>query len=705
MGFRTGSFLVVSPVLAVALALGLMGGLALAQSQGASSTAPRVSVVPNLVKFNGTAKDSSGKPLAGVMGITFSLYAQETGGAALWMETQNVKADTAGRYNVSLGTEKALPADLFASGEARWLGVQVAEQAEQPLALLASVPYALKAADAETLGGKPASAFLQVLQNQSEPGGALAQKLPPTVHGNGTIGYVPLWTAKNIVDKSSLFQSGVNLGIGTTTPGALLDVNGASNLRSTLTLFPNGAAPALTLSGTAFSVANNGIITFAPGQTFPGGGGGTITGVTAGTGLTGGGTSGNVTLNLDTTKVPLLTAANTFSQPQTVTSTSGTSLTVNSSSATARVIYGHATNTSAGPAYGILGGAEGADGVGVWGYSNGSAGYGVQGKGAVNGVLGWPIINSSIWNLYGSVGVHGDNGAANGIGVLGTEDGGYGVKGISDGTVINTAGTYGAAGPPSGYGGIAGVWGDAANHVGTFGSSVNYSGVLGESALSAGVTGINNSQGYGMIATAAAAAHDYGVGLQAESFGQSTFPGGPGSDGVRGITHTINGSGVAGINDAPGGIGVYGSAAGGGPAGYFNGNVTVVGKVTSYNNTPTVANGVASIVGQFSFSSNGGGNNIYQTFYTPSSDGVYRVTAFEECLATSGGATHFSLGFSWKLPTNGSDGDAVFGGGCLSLSGSHGSFLAHVKGGTPLQYNYAGMDAPFQVLIMVEKLM
>src|SRR5271156_6950040 len=43
-----------------------------------------------------------------------------------------------------------------------------------------------------------------------------------------------------------------------------------------------------------------------------------ITGVTAGTDLTGGGTSGNVTLNLDTTKVPRLAAANSFTGNQTV---------------------------------------------------------------------------------------------------------------------------------------------------------------------------------------------------------------------------------------------------------------------------------------------------------------------------------------------------------------------------------------------------
>jgi hypothetical protein len=389
-------------------------------------------------------------------------------------------------------------------------------------------------------------------------------------------------------------------------------------------------------------------------------GSGTITGVTAGADLTGGGTSGNVTLNIDTTKIPLLASANTFAQPQAISSSAVTSLTVNSSSPTARVIYGHATNTASGPAFGILGGAEGVDGVGVWGFSNGAGGYGVQGKGATNGVLGWPLNNSTIWNLYSSVGVHGDNGATNGIGVLGTEDGGYGVKGISDGTVINTAGTYGAAGPPSGFGGIAGVWGDAANHVGTYGSSVNFAGVLGESR---------------------------------------------GSDGVRGISHAMIAAGVSGTSDAPGGIGVYGGTSGGGPAGYFAGNVAVIGKITSYNNTTTVANGVPSIVFQFSFSSGGGGQNIYQDLYTPSSDGIFRITAFEECTATSGGGTFFSMSFLWTLPTNGSSGNSVFGPDCSSLNGSSGTVVAHVKGGTPIQYNYVGMNAPFQTLILIERLL
>jgi hypothetical protein len=102
------------------------------------------------------------------------------------------------------------------------------------------------------------------------------------------------------------------MGVGTTSPAAALDVSGTGDIRDTLTLFPKSGSPTLSVSGTAFSVSDTGLVSFVSGQTFPGTGDGTITGVTSGTDLTGGGTSGDVTLNLDTTKVPELNTANTF---------------------------------------------------------------------------------------------------------------------------------------------------------------------------------------------------------------------------------------------------------------------------------------------------------------------------------------------------------------------------------------------------------
>jgi hypothetical protein len=129
----------------------------------AQSAASADSVVPGMVKFAGTLNDASGKPLTGTVGVTFSLYKEQSGGAPLWMETQNVQADKAGHYSVMLGsaTSHGIPAQAFSAGEARWLGVRPSDQDEQPRVVLASVPYALKALDAETLGGRPASSFLR----------------------------------------------------------------------------------------------------------------------------------------------------------------------------------------------------------------------------------------------------------------------------------------------------------------------------------------------------------------------------------------------------------------------------------------------------------------------------------------------------------------------------------------------------------------
>src|SRR5713101_929600 len=214
--------------------------------------------VPRWVKFAGVFKDEQGKARTGVVGVTFALYKEQEGGAALWVETQNVELDEQGHYSVLLGATKpeGLPLELFTTGEPRWLGVQVnlPKELEQPRVLLVSVPYALKAADAETLGGKPFSAF--VLATPPTEGGAGASKVSnaaattavaaATIGGGGTQNVVAKFdeTGANVIN-SSLFDNG-QVGIGTTNPQASLDVQlttgAATNaLNSTITL--NNSSP------------------------------------------------------------------------------------------------------------------------------------------------------------------------------------------------------------------------------------------------------------------------------------------------------------------------------------------------------------------------------------------------------------------------------------------------------------------------------
>jgi len=116
--------------------------------------------VPRVVRFSGTVVDTDGRPLTGAVSLVFTLYESQDGGAPLWSQTANVELDPQGRYTVLLGTEgDGLPASAFAANTARWVGVRPAGHPELPRVPLVSVAYALKAADAETLGGKPVTAF------------------------------------------------------------------------------------------------------------------------------------------------------------------------------------------------------------------------------------------------------------------------------------------------------------------------------------------------------------------------------------------------------------------------------------------------------------------------------------------------------------------------------------------------------------------
>lgn len=378
--FRTTPFLI--PAILV-----LAGSAHCAWAQAASGDGPR------LVRFSGSVTDAGGRAASGETALTFIFYESQQGGAPLWSETQTVRLNSQGRYSIMLGATQTsgLPQNLFTGNQARWIGVQPALPgvAEQPRVMLAGVPYALKASDAESLGGRPAAAYVTTdALNALLPLAAAANPaageqtdphpdaVTPATTGSGKKNYIPVWTGSTTQSDSAMFQSGTGstaaIGIGTTTPAATLDVHGGVSVRGTLSLPATGAAtpaigndsealaftasvfnstaqaaqsqrftwqaepaqnnsstPSATLNllyganggsnlETGLSIGSTGLISFAPGQVFPGAGTGTLTGVTAGTGLKGGGTSGNISLGIDTSVVPQLNAANTFTGNQTM---------------------------------------------------------------------------------------------------------------------------------------------------------------------------------------------------------------------------------------------------------------------------------------------------------------------------------------------------------------------------------------------------
>jgi hypothetical protein len=168
-----------------------------------------------------------------------------------------------------------------------------------------------------------------------------------TSDGTATANQITKFTTACNIENSTIYESGSNVGIGNTSPAAVLDVSGTAIIRGSLSALAGAVMPptgtATTSQGyvsnpldieaslynsslskaatyvwrweaepsgndssdtnatlnllygvtgdlveTGVSVANTGVITFASGQTFPGAGNGTVTSVATGAGLTGG---------------------------------------------------------------------------------------------------------------------------------------------------------------------------------------------------------------------------------------------------------------------------------------------------------------------------------------------------------------------------------------------------------------------------------
>jgi len=499
------------------LALLLSPFSSFAQTPSSELTAPSASTaVPKLVKFYGTAIDESGKPVTGVMGVTFLLYKDQRGGTPLWVETQNVQSDVKGHYTVMLGasTSNGVPLEIFSSAEAHWVGTQISGESEQPRVLLLSVPYALKAADSDTLGGLPASAFMQanpveVRANAvSQAGSAPTGTLPPAgVGGTGVKNFVPLWTGAQTLGNSVIYETGGEVGVGTKTPGAEIDsVSTTIAVRGTSS---GSGTTGIGVVGNATNTSGSNLGVF--GQTLSvatgsAGVGGTATGATGGVfGVTG----NTLSTGPNTAGVNGFDAANTGL---------GFGVIGGSNSATkgAAGVNGYESATT-GEVYGVTGytASTGQFAAGVNGVENATTGqvFGVNGvaystthlASAINGYEG--AVTGQVYGVTGgtnsttsfAAGVNGYENATTGQV--------FGVIGTTQTTTDNAAGVYGyAAGATGSTRGVIGETHSTSNGaIGVFGYADSTTGqvwgVVGQTASPNGAGGIftNLSGGKGQV--------------------------------------------------------------------------------------------------------------------------------------------------------------------------------------------------------------
>ena len=259
-----------------------------------------VAQVPSTLHYQASLLEDE-QSVEGDVAVTARIFDVESGGQALWAEARPAVPVADGRLSLLLGAETPLPGTLF-DEEVRFLEIEINGQ-RLPRLRMASTAYALRAgvASAVVAGAVDAAALAPdaaVVSVNDVPGALTLQG------ANGTT--VNVDPATGVITISAPGGDGGGSGVlGLQNTDGTLQVVDPNGPTATINLQPGGIGPAQIADGgvqtaelgdgavTARKVADQTITAakLAPDAV--------VTAVTAGTGLTGSGTSGAVTLGID----------------------------------------------------------------------------------------------------------------------------------------------------------------------------------------------------------------------------------------------------------------------------------------------------------------------------------------------------------------------------------------------------------------------